>query len=103
MPNRKDRARVTLADVVANILLKQYDWMKFLVRIKFYLPFEQCLRHDVQHSEDYNHLWDTPHPVWVEWRKSPSYDPIWVVAIRKTLPDRFGNAHYIPELELRFK
>ena len=29
-------------------------------------------------------------------------DAIWVISIRKTLPDRFGKAHYIPELELRF-
>ncbi|PIL29328.1 hypothetical protein GSI_09379 [Ganoderma sinense ZZ0214-1] len=84
MPNLKTRSKILLVDILANVILKQTDWIKFLS------------------TDEYVHLWDDPHPVWVEWTKTPMPDPIWVVSIRKTLPDRFGKAHYIPELELRF-
>ncbi|KAI1790067.1 hypothetical protein LXA43DRAFT_529939 [Ganoderma leucocontextum] len=84
MPNLKTRSKLSFIDLVANIILKQSDWIKFLS------------------TDEYIHLWDNPHPVWVEWSKMPMPDPIWVLSIRKTLPDRFGKSHYVPELEFRF-
>ena len=32
MPNLKTRSKISLVDLLANIILKQTDWIKFLAR-----------------------------------------------------------------------
>ncbi|KAI0357889.1 hypothetical protein OH77DRAFT_1435598 [Trametes cingulata] len=74
---------VTWARLLARLLEMQCDWYIDLIKR--------------EHTEWYTHK----HEVWHVWAANPLPVCLWIVAIRRTLPDPQGRVFYFPQLELR--
>ncbi|KAI0365010.1 hypothetical protein BV20DRAFT_785080 [Pilatotrama ljubarskyi] len=73
---------ILYGELLARILEKQRDWYIDLI--------------NREHTEWYTHK----HDVWRVWGANPMAECLWIVAIRRTLPDSQGRVFYFPEMEL---
>ncbi|CDO74343.1 hypothetical protein BN946_scf184850.g15 [Trametes cinnabarina] len=78
-----DNRYPTVALMLSKLIHEQCTWYKELVT-----------------REDAVWVTHQDNTIWRRWGRNPRLDCLWIVAIRRTLPDAKGLVYYFPELEL---
>ncbi|KAI8972424.1 hypothetical protein BD414DRAFT_510406 [Trametes punicea] len=74
--------RISVGELLTKMIMKQAKWHKKLTKTP---RIEWVVNQNV---------------IWQRWASNPRLDWLWIVAIRRTLPDAEGRVYYFPELEL---